>query len=189
MLPSKNWQIMYQMDGKLIFFIAVQSCHRVPCTIRKHRRDEDAWGFTPLENLVYIFRGIIVSIFRLNVANKNQSDHNDWSNERKTLRGDNKSSKLRQTKCLKREETRVTMLQLVLILNLIGWECWRGIFWTNHDGKERKMELNEITGNVYDIQLITSRQSCFPLWGRGGGLTLLNRKVGKVIKIAISFVF
>ena len=68
---------MYQMDGKLIFFIAVQPCHRVPCTIRKHRRDEDAWGFTPLENLVYIFRGIIVSIFRLNVANKNQSDHND----------------------------------------------------------------------------------------------------------------
>ena len=51
------------------------------------------------------------------------------------------------------------------------------------------MELNEITGNVYDIQLITSWQSCFPLWGRGGGLTLLNRKVGKVIKIAISFVF
>ena len=52
------------------------------------------------------------------------------------------------------------------------------------------MELNEITGNVYDIQLITSRQSCFPLSGRGGGgLTLLNRKVGKVIKIAISFVF
>ena len=50
------------------------------------------------------------------------------------------------------------------------------------------MELNEITGNVYDIQLITSRQSCFPLSGRGG-LTLLNRIVGKVIKIAISFVF
>ena len=53
------------------------------------------------------------------------------------------------------------------------------------------MELNEITGNVYDIQLITSRQSCFPLSGRGGGgrVTVLNRKVGKVIKIAISFVF
>ena len=34
------------------------------------------------------------------------------------------------------------------------------------------MELNEITGNVYDIQLITSRQSCFPLWGRGGADSL-----------------
>lgn len=33
--------------------------------------------FTHLENLVYIFRGIIVSIFRLNVANKSRSDRND----------------------------------------------------------------------------------------------------------------
>ena len=44
------------------------------------------------------------------------------------LRGDNKSSKLRQTKCLKCEETRVTMLQLVLTLNLIGCQCWHEYF-------------------------------------------------------------
>ena len=124
--------------------------------------------FTHLENLVYIFRGIIVSIFRLNVANKSRSDRNDWPHERKISRGGNKTSKLGQTKCLKREETRVTMLQLVLTLNLTGCQCWHGYFWANHDAEERKMESPG---------------------GGGWGLTLSNRKVGKVIKLPLVLFF
>ena len=70
-LASKQKLANYVPDRwKIKFFTAVQSCHRASCTIRKHRRDEDAWGFTHLEDLVYIFRGIIESIFRLNFANK-----------------------------------------------------------------------------------------------------------------------
>ena len=66
---------MYQMDGKLNFLLLFS---HVTGRLAPSNVEKKVLGVvTHLENLVYIFRGIIESIFRLNVANKNQSDQND----------------------------------------------------------------------------------------------------------------